>query len=124
MKEQDDRRPLSGILHMEDAYWGGERRGGKRARGTSGKTPIVAKVQTNQEGHPNGMRLTKLKSISQERIAQWAVRHLVATSLVVSDGLPCFSGVEAAGCEHEAIVTGVDQTVSHWKRSSGSNHER
>jgi hypothetical protein len=106
MKEQDDRRPLSGIIQMDDAYWGGERRGGKRGRGAPGKTPFVAAVQTNEEGHPIAMRLTKLKSFSKEEIAQWAVRHLEASSLVVSDGLPCFSGVEAAGCEHEAIVTG------------------
>jgi hypothetical protein len=52
------------------------------------------------------MRLSKLKSFCKEEIAQWAERHLEASSYVVSDGLPCFSGIEDAGCEHEAIVTG------------------
>lgn len=52
------------------------------------------------------MRLTILKCFSKEEIAEWARRHLEAASLVVSDGLPCFSGVEGAGCTHEAIVTG------------------
>ena len=51
---------------MDDAYWGGESRGGKRRYSAPGKTPFV-----------------------------------------VSDGLPCFSGVEESGCEHEAIVTGA-----------------
>ena len=106
MKEQDDRRPLSGIIQLDDAYWGGERRGGKRGRGAPGKTPFVAAVQTNEEGHPIAMRLTKLKSFTKEEIAQWAQRHLETASLVVSDGLACFSSVQEAGCEHEAIVTG------------------
>jgi len=39
-------------------------------------------------------------------IAQWAKRHLTASSLVVSDGLACFGGVRKAGCRHQAIVTG------------------
>ena len=33
MKEADDRHPLHGIIQLDDAYWGGERRGGKRGRG-------------------------------------------------------------------------------------------
>ena len=33
MKERDDTRPLGGWVQLDDAYWGGERRGGKRGRG-------------------------------------------------------------------------------------------
>jgi len=106
MKERDDSQPLCGNVQLDDAYWGGERRGGKRGRGAPGKTPFVAAVQTNDEGHPIAMRLTKIKGFRKEEIAAWAQRHLHAASIVVSDGLSCFPGVESAGCEHEAIVTG------------------
>ncbi len=61
MKERDDSQPLSGSGQMDNAYLGGERRGGKRGRGTAGKTPFVAAVQTNDEGHPIAMRLSKTK---------------------------------------------------------------
>ena len=30
MKESDDKQPISGIIQLDDVYWGGERRGGKR----------------------------------------------------------------------------------------------
>lgn len=83
-----------------------EHRGGKRGRGVPGKTPFVAAVQTNEEGHPIAMRFTRLRGFRKEEITQWAQRHLQAASLVVSDGLNCFSGVEGAGCQHGAIVTG------------------
>ena len=106
MKERDDSKPLSGIIQLDDAYWGGERRGGKRGRGAAGKTPFVAAVQTDEAGHPIAMRFTKLKGFRNAEIAQWAQRHLAAASLVVSDGLSCFRAVEEAGCQHEAIVTG------------------
>lgn len=106
MKERDDSQQLAGYIQLDDAYWGGERRGGKRGRGAPGKTPFVAAVQTNEEGHPIAMRFTRVKGFSKEEISQWAKRHLSAACTVVSDGLGCFSAVQDAGCEHEAIVTG------------------
>jgi hypothetical protein len=50
MKERDDSKPLSGNIQIDDVYWGGERHGGKRGRGVSGKTPFVAAVKTNKKG--------------------------------------------------------------------------
>ncbi len=70
MKERDDGKPLSGTIQVDDAYWGGERSGGKRGRGAPGKTPFVAAVQTNEDGHPIAMRFTKLKGFRKEEIAQ------------------------------------------------------
>ncbi len=58
MKERDDSKPLSGNIQIDDVYWGGERHGGKRGRGASGKTPLVAAVQTNEKGDPVAIRLT------------------------------------------------------------------
>jgi hypothetical protein len=51
MKECHDSKPLCGIVQLDDADWGGERRGGKRGRGAAGKTPFVAAVQTDQNGY-------------------------------------------------------------------------
>ena len=52
MMERDAEHPLGGIVELDDAYLGGERSGGKRGRGAPGKTPFVAAVETNDEGHP------------------------------------------------------------------------
>jgi hypothetical protein len=41
MKERDDSLPLDGLVLMDDAYWGGKKRDGKRGRGASGKMPFV-----------------------------------------------------------------------------------
>lgn len=106
MKERDDSMPLFGRVQLDDVYWGGERRGGKRGRGAPGKTPFVAAVQTTAEGDPIAMRFTRLKGFRKAELAQWAQRHLAASTQVVSDGLSCFTGVQQAGCRHTAIVTG------------------
>ena len=110
MKERDDSQPLNGMVQIDDAYWGGERRGGKRGRGAPGKSPFVAAVATNGEGHPITMRLTKVQGFKKEEITRWASKHLQASCVVVSDGLNCFPGVVDAGCGHKAIVTGGGPT--------------
>ena len=106
MKERDDSRPLTGIVQLDDAYWGGERRGGKRGRGAPAKVPFVAAVSTNEQGHPIAMRLSKVDGFRKGEVTRWARKHLHASCVVVSDGLRCFNGVQDAVCAHEAIVTG------------------
>ena len=52
MLERDTRKRLAGRIEIDDAYLGGERRGGKRGRGAPGKTPFVVAVETTAEGNP------------------------------------------------------------------------
>jgi hypothetical protein len=52
MVERDATKRLTGRVEIDDAYLGGERSGGKRGRGASGKTPFVAAVETTTEGKP------------------------------------------------------------------------
>ena len=106
MKERDDNKPLSGIVQIDDAYWGGEHRGGSRGRGSENKTSFVAAVSTNEEGHPIAMNLNVLKGFQLEEIKRWAQVHVKPGSTVYSDGLNCFPAVEEAGCTHKRIVTG------------------
>ena len=96
MKESDDKQPISGIIQLDDVYWGGERRGGKRGRGAAGKTPFVAAVALNKEGHPIKMRMTVVDGFKTNVIADWAKRHLASGSAVISDGLACFKAVKEA----------------------------
>lgn len=106
MKERDDGQPLGGELQLDDAYWGGERRGGKVGRGAPAKTPFVAAVEIDEDGRPRKMRLTRVVGFRRDAIAKWAARHIQPDSVVTSDGLACFSGVADAGCEHWYVVTG------------------
>jgi hypothetical protein len=106
MKEHDDRKPLSGTLQLDDVYWGGERRGGKRGRGSANKVPFIAAVSLTAEGHPLTMNMNVVKGFRLTEIARWAKRHVEPGSTVISDGLPCFSAVEEAKCKHISIVTG------------------
>jgi DNA-directed RNA polymerase subunit RPC12/RpoP len=106
MAERDSDLALGGIVQMDDAYWGGERHGGGRGRGSPGKTPFVAAVQCTPEGHPIAMRMDVVPGFRKAMLTTWAQRHLVPGTAVVSDGLKCFPGVTDADCTHTAISTG------------------
>ncbi len=119
MKEYDDRHPIAGIIQLDDAYWGGERRGGKSGRGAPGKTPFVAAVALDGNGHPTRMRMSVVESFSSRAIGDWAKRHVQEGSIVVSDGLTCFKAVSEAGAQHLGIVTGgrlelLDHKAFNW----------
>lgn len=106
MKEEDDRHPLGDIVQVDDVYYGGERHGGKRGRGSAHKVPFIAAVSVNAQGHPIAMNLNVVKGFRLNEIARWSRQHLVPRSVVISDGLACFSAVKAVGCQHISITTG------------------
>ena len=86
--------------------WGAKPEEANAGRGAQGKTPLVAAVQVTEEGRPVALRMSCVKGFRKQEIAAWAHRHLRRETVVYSDGLACFRGVEEAGCEHRPRVTG------------------
>lgn len=104
MTERDAHIRLGGDVQIDDAYLGGELRGGKAGRGSQNKTPFIAAVSLTEEGHPLYTKMIPVQAFSLISVANWASEHLLPDSRVVSDGLACFSAVTAAGCQHQPIV--------------------
>ena len=119
MLERERQQPLSGRIELDDAYWGGEKRGGKRGRGSANKTPFVAAVETTKEGQPVRMKLHPVKGFQKREIRRWSEQQLASGSHIATDGLSAINGLEAAGFEHVVIVTGggaksVEQPAFRW----------
>ena len=106
MLEAENRQPLDGRIEVDDAYWGGERRGGKRGRGAPAKYPFIAAAQTTDEGRPIRMKCSAVNGFRKQTVTQWAEKLLTGGSHVISDGLGGFRGIDDAGIEHSAIITG------------------
>ena len=95
--ERDREHLLGGFVQLDDACLGGERSGGKRGRGAPGKTPFVAAVEANEQGHPQRVELTVVDGFRVTEFAAWAQQHLSPGTQVLSDGLTCFNGVTGGG---------------------------
>lgn len=119
MLERENRQPLTGRIEVDDAYWGGKRRGGKRGRGAPGKQSFVAAVETTEDGHPLFMKCSAVKGFRKQTVERWARRLLSQDAQVVTDGLGCFRGIDEAGIAHQVIVTGggaasMEIIAFHW----------
>jgi len=106
MLERNHQKPLEGRIEMDDAYLGGERGGGKRGRGSPGKTPFVAAVETTEDGKAHRVKLRRVRRFTKKNIKKVTARIATRGARVVTDGLGCFNGVADAGCTHEPIITG------------------
>jgi transposase-like protein len=105
MKSADDSMPLDGLIQVDDAYWGGVKHGGKRGRGAPGKTPFLAAISRNEKGHPIHIRFSRIGSFSAQEIGSWATKHLHGKTIVITDGLACFSEFDRLGHIHGSVVT-------------------
>jgi hypothetical protein len=114
MKERESARPLRGLIQLDDAFWGGRRRG-KRGRGAKGKTPMLAAVATDEQGHPQRLRLSRVRGFRLREIARWSQVHLSPGSHVCSDGLNCFGAVSQARCTHEPKIMSGPGTLRRRK---------
>ncbi len=107
MTERDAQYTLCGEVLVDDAYLGGERVGGKAGRGSENKVPFVAAVSLNAEEHPLYTKMIPVPGFTCAALTDWAKAALAPGSQVISDGLACFTGVTAAGCDHQAIIIGL-----------------
>ena len=64
MMEREESKPLSGDIELDDAYWGGKKRG-KRGRGSENKTPFVAAVE-KIDGKPSRIKINVVSRFSKE----------------------------------------------------------
>lgn len=109
MYEREETTKLHGRVEVDDAYLGGEHPGGKAGRGSENKVPFIAAIQTNASNNPIYAVFQQVKSFNLNEVASWAKRSLVPDTVVVSDGLGCFTAVNEAGCIHQREVVGKDR---------------
>ena len=106
MVERDAQYTLSGDVHVDDAYLGGELAGGKAGRGSENKVPFVAAISLSAEGRPLYIKMAPVPGFTRNAIVGWANADLSPGCIVTSDGLGCFAGVTDAGCQHRVIIAG------------------
>ena len=120
MKNRDDQLVLRGLLLIDDAYWGGKRRDGKRGRTATGKNPLVAALSLTREGRPLYLKLSHHSGFTKDEIAAWSAKFIKPGSHVVSDGLSCFPAVIDSQCRREPIITHKNVGMTTRWCSSGS----
>lgn len=117
MRQREEGRQLTGRIEMDDAYLGGQRRGGTVGRGSENKVSFVAAVQTTETGLPHLVCLSK-RAFTKESLREFMSTSIALPATVVSDGLNCFTVAQEMGMTHDRTVTGGGpssvELESHW----------
>lgn len=104
MMQRDRAYTLGGTVEVDESYYGGKRRGGKRGRGTT-KRPVLIACE-NRNGKPGFARMTVLANVGEEQIGKALSEGVRPRSRVRSDGLQSYLKVEGQGFEHDRQVIG------------------
>jgi len=88
MGQRDKDYILSGVIELDDAYFGAPKSNGKRDRGTD-KTSVLAAVSLTEQGHPCFLKIqaSQLNTESVSAVAQQIIRP---GSEIHSDALGSF----------------------------------
>ena len=97
---------LTGLVEADEAYVGGAVSGGKRGRGAPNKALVAGAVE-QRESSAGSVRLTVVSHASKDELGPF-VRGVIDASeaTVLTDGLPAYGHLGAAGVDHRAEVQG------------------
>jgi Zn ribbon nucleic-acid-binding protein len=99
MKDRDSGYLLSGVVEMDDAYFGAPRKG-KDGRGTD-KSKAVIVLSKDGQNHPAFLRIEVIDKVSIDEIKRVACACVKPGSKIVSDGHRSYKPLADNGYIHE-----------------------
>lgn len=102
MMERDTLYRLSGLVEMDESYFGARKVPGRRGRGASGKRPVMVGVDFDEHG-PVYAFMRVIDRIDSDTIKEVTAENIRTGSGVKTDGLPAYPA-GLTGYHHEKII--------------------
>lgn len=119
MGERDQDYILSGIVELDDAYFGAPTANGKRGRGTE-KISALAAVSLTEQGYPRFLKI-RVSKLDAESVAEVARHTIRPGSEIHSDALGSFRAALRQEYEHQFQVFDKDSNALRWVHTLISN---
>lgn len=106
------RSKLQGTIEVDEVLVGGKI-SGKRGRGAEGKSLIAVAVEV-KDRKTGRVRLEKIPDASEKSLKSFIERNIEKASIIITDGLPSYSGLEKMGYMHKvqrSIVKEEDEEI-------------
>ena len=122
MADRNANYTLSGIVEVDDAYFGAPDEGGKRGRGTD-KTPGAIGVQIDKQGRPLFIRIEVLENLQGETLTDFAHRTIEPGTMIRTDGFKGYNALSKCGYSVHAENFNPDECPRHllWLHKIVSN---
>jgi transposase-like protein/predicted RNA-binding Zn-ribbon protein involved in translation (DUF1610 family) len=108
---REGREQLCGRVEVDETYIGG-RKSGARGRGAEGKTLVLVAV----EGEASKLGRVRFRCVSAadaEHIEPFVRDYVDPEAVVVTDGLPAYNGLPAAGFNHQPCCLSTGGEEAH-----------
>jgi len=114
MMERDWNYMLSGIVELDDAFFGAADEGGKLGRGTS-KAKVVIGLSLNEDGHPQYLKMEVVDNLKADSIAAFAEKNIASGSTITSDAYRSYNQLKVDGYDHHPKVFNPKEDKEHLK---------
>jgi transposase-like protein len=91
---------LSGMVEVDEAFFGAPETGGKRGRGGENKAQAAIAVEVN-DNHVGRIRIGIIKDAAQESLQTFIQGSIEPGSTIISDGWRGYYGLEGIGYKHK-----------------------
>lgn len=112
MGQRDQNYVLSGIVELDDAYFGAPKSNGKWDRGTE-KTSALAAVSLTEQGHPHFLKI-QVSKLNAESVGAVAQQTICSDSEIHIDALGSFRAALRKGYDHHFLVFNQDSGALRW----------
>lgn len=119
MGQRDANYLLSGLMKMDEGFFGSKRLGGKRGRGTTQKKVVVALSKTGEKEYPMYIRMQQIPDVKRVTLQEFVDSCVKDGSVVECDGFRSYLGLE-----NETVDTKVYNSANgdlHWLHTALSN---
>jgi len=104
MGERDDDYGLSGVVELDEAFFGSPTQGGKRGRGTE-KTAVFVSVSLTEEGKPKYAKMKVIQADAGESVDSDTVKGYTSGAIekgskIHTDGLNIYNHLSENGYMH------------------------
>jgi transposase-like protein len=113
MAQRDDNYMLTGIVELDDTYFGKTKKGGKRGRGTT-KTKVLVAISKDEEGKPKYAKMRVVPDLKGKTIAKFTKSCIAEGAAVQSDAYRGFRKPLAEKYLHEYQVFDAESDMLHW----------
>ncbi len=122
MGKRDSLYNLSGIIELDDAYFGAPTEGGKRGRGTEQSIVLVG-LSLNKQGIPQYLKMEVIQDIKGSTLNNFAKRVIEPKSVIHCDGFPSYLKLKEEGYQLEMINFDTEKNPDHlhWLHTIISN---
>ena len=94
MRSRDEQYVLSGIVEMDETYFGGPGEEPKRGRGTN-KTPALVALSLREDGKPKFLKIQAVLDVKSETLVAFLKHAVTDNATIVNDGFKAYRAIAA-----------------------------